>query len=891
MGFNKTAKVPLIALAEGTYDLRSKSLIFTKSAGKQADSVYQGDQKPLDIQAMIGLVAKEYNISENPNDYMFEAARAVTAEVPNENGDAFPRNELLRFDHRLGKAVYQTFILKPHHINHRADNPKTSRGLVLDASYNDLTPALPECPGCGHKTASVEGRDSTGVGCGKCGHIVKDEFVELLIAIDTKKDPTFANGVRNGSLDSLSMGCEAGYTDCSICDSRARSVSQFCSHIKSGNKKKIFKTASGPKMSFEKCGEVVFTEISRVDQPADPTARQREVFQPVPAESEMLMLATRLARIEAKLSKGAQLTGEDPALLEKIEELKTSHPELYMELKQKLAPGDQDAEGVPDPMSIDDYQKKHEEAISPVMSSAEMGIKPDVGGIPATIASRVASKINSKLDAILSGTNKVSEENKVSVPTLKFAQSYKDLEVSVTEKGNVRVFTPKGTLFVIRPDPKPADAAAQSKVATEILTEIAESGIVHTASKYKAIMGPHVAQVLQHHMEDFAGGREDGDKGPITDKGEDKMNALPRSKPSKNLQEDADSDMAESLAKPKKNMLDGHEPDHKEKIDSPAKSILDGEINGMDEARAKPPKNTLQDSETDRADKKNKTGTKVAELPDFLKKKTEGKDDDKSDDKDEKKGKEAQMAPPAPTPTPPAAVGPDATGPGPVMAADDGMCKTCNKESCICKSASLDKKYVTRMERIYKNRIEKVSETAADKVAVAEKTATDKVAAKFLRSLKLAAKRQALNLEASPLKARLFDVLSTELDLDHESVYPGMDALTASRLVEATADAAFDEFVDSIVKRATEFIAMNDEAFAAVEADVKNLQTIPVSVSVQAPRMAARNDVRQAAMNGNLVVAPSSTKEVVSSGNKRDNIRSALDTTKVRRTSQALLNK
>ena len=114
--FVKHAKVPIIAIAEARLNPGSDALSFQLTAGRKDASYYQANAGRIDVAGMLKLVAQQYDISADPQDYIYEAARAVTAEVPNENGDGFPRDELLRFDHRLGKAVYQTFVLKPKRI-------------------------------------------------------------------------------------------------------------------------------------------------------------------------------------------------------------------------------------------------------------------------------------------------------------------------------------------------------------------------------------------------------------------------------------------------------------------------------------------------------------------------------------------------------------------------------------------------------------------------------------------------------------------------------------------------------------------------------------------------------------------------------------------------------
>lgn len=1091
MAFQKFAKVPILSVASGIMDGDTKRVAFTLTSSKHA-SFYQENSNKIDIQSMLKLVASNYDISPDPHDYVYEAVRAVTAEVPNENGDAFPKDELLRFDHRLGKAVYQTFIGKPHHINHRADNPKHSRGVILDASFNDLSPALPQCPDCGHHTAELAGRDKTGLHCAKCGSTVKDEFVELLLAVDTRKDPTFADGVKCGALDSLSMGCEAGYTDCSICDNRARNIAQFCQHIKSGNKKKMWKTASGMKMSFEKCGEVVFTEISRVDQPADPKAKQSEVLTlshlPLAAESEMLVMAAKIAKLEALVAQTPSVQDphpganerekacqelqnlmnqtQDPAIREAYQRLiselqEPEHggpgpvetheaqfeelgpqvpfrtvgesirwaeqsigklkaevhklcaekdqkykdastegrpfyawenasfdsqikahrqyiarledyvmkarlleasgqpwgksltrsmsrffarkaqdeglkdletvkpnldPELYNTVQKLLTEGPD----VPEHMSIDDYQKEREKAQERPISPAEMGISDEDGGLPATIVAskHLEDKIASELDALVDSV----KENNVSAETkaFKFASAYKDLEVAVTKSGNVKVYTPAGTLFVVRPENKPADKAAAEKIGSEILAHIANNGIVDTVLKYQTVLGPKMAQVLEKHVEDHQDGREEGDKKPMPEGGEvDHQDGREKPEKSQVGEEHTDRKDEEREQRDQGNakVVEKHMPDHVEKLPEGYKPAIEEEHSDKAEKREKKTlKDTVLDNiELDHKDKSADEKIKTAAGPCKVchKEKCECKD------KKAQMGAPAPSAPaPAPSPAPAAmpqnAVGEmcamtECAGKPPHNQHAPGTCPECGKgmAECACKMAQAappmaapspapqapsapmaavaegtsTEKTAGRLDRLYKNRLAKVSEEATKKVADAEKVALTKISSKLLRALKLAAKRQALNLEFSPLKASMCDVLTNKLDVDADSYYPGMDTTTATRIIEASAGASMDAFVDSLVKRATEFMSMNDEAFGAIEADVKNLQPAPLTVTEPVQKVASKEDLRAAAVKGNLALAPSPTSETISNTGNRDNIRSALGTTKVRRASQALLKR
>lgn len=968
MSFKKYATISISSVSSA--DFIDGALVFKKTAQAQ-NSFYQRESNKINVKDLLSKFADKYAISANPSDYIFEAVRALTAEVANQNGDAFGKSELLRFDDKLGKAVYQTFIGCPHQINHRAENPKTARGIVLDASYNTGDgKILDECPTCKLKTAEASNRDESGLNCKRCATTVKDEFVELLLAIDTKKDPTFAEGVRNGSLDSLSMGCTASYTDCSICANRATSTSEFCQHIRHGNKKKMFKSASGfNRMAFELCGGVQFEEISRVDQPADPTALQREVFSvqatniPLSVESEMLIMSSKVAKLESMIrqaqltepvsspsvpfksvaesirwaedsvrkleaeisaltmekegkyklateenrpfyawesaafdtrikanreyisrlgsyiekareiqasntpwektltkqvsrffaSKEAQALGDITENADQLEQLKVMHPELSNEIDQLST----DNVNVPEQISIDDYTKKHEESFDKNVTPGEIGMKVDQEGgtLPNVMANKIFEKISADLDNMITA----AKEN--NVDKFKFRKSYNDIEVTVTKVGNAKVHTKAGTLFFIRPENKPATKEAATQLATDILSNIAANGLVDTATKYKAILSPKIAQVLQHHIEDFADGREEGDKHPIDEGGDSDGTNAERGKPEKSVVKEEHTDRKDEVREKRDQsnsmVSEDHEPDHDEGMPDGVRPSTDNPgSDGTMSVREKSPKSTLQDAHVDYKDHKPKTAsTKEAQVMD-----------------------KCSCLP-----------GKCACAPG---------CMNCSSEKSACgcpcgKQATVDdtKKYTSRLERLYKARLDKIKTETEAKLANAAKVAEAKATSKLLRALKLASKRQELNMEASPLKVAMFDTLTAELDIDDDSFFPGMDNQTAARIIEASASTGFDQFTDSLVKRASEFMLISDEAFNALEADVKNLQ--PIAVNVQFDRTAAvlDNSLRTAAVSGNLVIAPSVSDEGISNTGNRDNIRSALGSTKVRRASQNLIKR
>ena len=325
MSFIKYARVERVATFEADSDGRLNKVAKLAEVDHAAQSHQAGTAshylsdgaRALDVRKVLADVSEKYAISADPRDYLFEAIRANTANVPNENHDGFHQSELLRFDHKIGMPVYMTYSSKPHHVNHKTDNPLAARGVILDVHYNDAAGPLAKCASCSHDTSERQHRDATGLHCRKCGYVVRDEFPEILVGVDTKKDPVFARGVQAGQLDSGSMGCNCLNTVCNVCNNVAYSRHEFCAHIRGANKGTLWtkhgsKDDSWRKISaleaerefnkrgqkfikddlcslwapdgfevrkaFEYCQNVIFDEYSRVDQPADPKAKQREIL-------------------------------------------------------------------------------------------------------------------------------------------------------------------------------------------------------------------------------------------------------------------------------------------------------------------------------------------------------------------------------------------------------------------------------------------------------------------------------------------------------------------------------------------------------------------------------------------------------------------------------------
>lgn len=256
MSFKKIASAEVIGIShKGNW---------SRKASKRYSSIYMdSDKSIIDMEAALDSVADVYAISRNPNDYLLIPVRANSSDRPNENLDGFQSEELLRYEPRLSKKVFETYLLKPHFVNHNSANFVLSRGALLDSYYNDLNPADDE-------TKQII-FDATGK------EVSNDEFVEVLIAIDTTKDPILAEAYRNGSVYRFSMGCDVDGTVCSECGNVATNVFEFCDHIKNKMARRRVKNKFGRLViPFEWCIGTIFAELSAVDDPADKTAEIQE---------------------------------------------------------------------------------------------------------------------------------------------------------------------------------------------------------------------------------------------------------------------------------------------------------------------------------------------------------------------------------------------------------------------------------------------------------------------------------------------------------------------------------------------------------------------------------------------------------------------------------------
>lgn len=163
--------------------------------------------------------------------FTYVLVRAISARI-NQNYDAWPSEELKKTAHLwLGRPIF---------VNHNNFDPSRARGVVIAARYLE-------------KGA--------------------DKFIETIMEVDSQRFPKLAKELREGGLDSVSMGVEAGFTICSICNGKATDIFDMCDHVKYHKGEYLPHVKTGKRtLCYENCYKLSWFELSFVFDPADETA-------------------------------------------------------------------------------------------------------------------------------------------------------------------------------------------------------------------------------------------------------------------------------------------------------------------------------------------------------------------------------------------------------------------------------------------------------------------------------------------------------------------------------------------------------------------------------------------------------------------------------------------
>ena len=970
-GFYKTARV--VSVATASFD-EGDGLLKVASHQRQAQetrSYYLDGSRKLSVKEALKKAAANYDISADPKDYLFEAIRANTTNVPNENHDAFAKSELLRYDKVARGPVYMTYVGKPHHINHQTENPKTARGVILDAHYNEDAAALKNCPGCGTETLDKRARDESGIHCIKCGAVAKDEFVEILVAVDTKKDPLFAEGVRTGALKAGSMGCNCARTQCNVCANIAYSRPEFCEHIRQGNKGTLWheqsdgswkrlerraaeqllrkasiklspdfcyasggddkgRRASRPlrvRKAYELCQDVEFDEYSRVDQPADPKALQREILKAASAqgtpsvedlknETELLMLRQRLASLEshvathgkgniqehattldignADVEVGNPQDPDDPLLVVYPGLAEAGGPLPLPGMEEEFVEEQVDIED-PDKLTLLDLDEAElDQGADPRTGEPanlmDFGVQPPPGTPPRT-PGRGAAKRYPKTST--NAPRKSSREG-----GRMFRQAYKDWTVDVTERGNVRVMSPKGAVALVRARKKPKNNEERASFGREVLAHLFDKGLVKTVKKYKALRAPKLAQFLDDAlsgMKDHQSKPPEGEvsKGGLTGMADGAIYGGVYSNNTK-IEDDGSTDHEHIPGDGADEIQLGGDADHKTNIpaDSNELEITENPDGGMG-PDARKPFNLSKDF----ADNGGAVDHVNVPFKPSASKRTAFKVVARSWLENNREAKRSNMETWLATPDGNGAYALIREGENARRATIAELRKAWMALDAIPEAASqrvagrVDaEKSVDRTKKLYEQRFEALKKEASEAIAQAQAKTIDH----FCRAIRVASHRQDIGLEDCGLKEAFATALANDRVVGEDSdgcelVYTAMTPELAVHLTESAWAEGSEDHLNNLLSRAAELASRSPEYLRDAEADLKKhshrIASVNQSTLVSETRQnkrAVAEEVREAALGGNFALntAPPVSKKPTNGHNKSASIRSALSATR-----------
>ncbi len=250
MSNNLIKKIPLRVNSDDIIDIKfNKEALVVHNMIKTASGLKQGDQRlyanPDEILSKFADFDIVEGMKNHPETFLWCRARAIDADTPNENGDYFSKQELLA-EVEAGKKgkipAFKTFEGVPIYTNHKNEDIEESKGKVVYAEWDE-----------------------------------DENCVYCTFFVDAESWPKLARGIREGYIHDVSMGCHVEYSRCSICNNKAASEDEFCSHIKEFKGKKFSGVIDkGPNRGkrannepvFEKNYGVKFIELSCVSDGA-----------------------------------------------------------------------------------------------------------------------------------------------------------------------------------------------------------------------------------------------------------------------------------------------------------------------------------------------------------------------------------------------------------------------------------------------------------------------------------------------------------------------------------------------------------------------------------------------------------------------------------------------
>lgn len=250
----------------------------------------------------------------------------------NRNGDYFPEETLKQYHH--------TFVTSPAHVfrHHINKDPAKAIGRVIFSTYNERM----------HR-------------------------VELIAEVDRELGKDVEDRIAKGDFPATSMACKTPYDVCSICNNKAHTRLEYCTHIRQSLGKVL---PDGQKVMALNVAPLKFFDISIVIKPADITS---SILQKV---AESGISSAELAEVEGLDMDAREKAASHHKLSEFIKEVEGYVVGSSPNLEGILA-------SVQDPNLADLAALKDVPLEDLLGSLAELGISPSLKFLAELIAHRV----------------------------------------------------------------------------------------------------------------------------------------------------------------------------------------------------------------------------------------------------------------------------------------------------------------------------------------------------------------------------------------------------------------------------------------------------------------------------------------------------------------------
>ena len=293
----------------------------------------------------------------------------------NRNGDYFPEDNL--------KQWHKTFETSPAHVfrHHVNKDPSIAIGKVIHSYYNERM----------HR-------------------------VELIAEVDKALAAPELAAIERGEFPMTSMACNTPYDVCSICNNRAHTRAEYCSHLSTQLNKTL---PDGRRVMSLNVGPLKFFDISIVIRPADVTS---SVLQKVASNDDIPTVSSAaLAEME-----GATYGNEKQASIKKsaVEKAADLIKEIPGEITGASETLDNILDSVQDPEETLLNTLKHYSMSDIISTFASLGINPSLKFLIKIIAGKeIGQREDEIADAAIDelhahGVDSIPEDSEKLVPNL-----------------------------------------------------------------------------------------------------------------------------------------------------------------------------------------------------------------------------------------------------------------------------------------------------------------------------------------------------------------------------------------------------------------------------------------------------------------------------------------